>query len=236
MTSLPLVALGFVLGLRHATDTDHVVAVTALVSRERSFRSALALGGFWGLGHMLTLLAIGGAVVACGLVISPHLGLWLEMAVAGMLMLIGAANLRGRSPARRGGHAHGATPASPRTGVPHGGFFAWLRRGGRSLVVGAVHGLAGSAAVALLVLTAERRVLPALGYLVLFGVGTIAGMLLVTATFVVPLRVATTRFASVERAVARATGVLSLAVGLFLAYRIGFVDGLLFGHPAGVRD
>jgi cytochrome c biogenesis protein CcdA len=220
---VPLVALGFVLGLRHATDSDHVVAVTALVSRERSFRSALALGGCWGLGHMLTLLAIGGAVVACGLVIPPQLGLWLEMAVAVMLVLLGAANLGALSAPR-------AEPS--RDGAARGGLGAWLRRGSRSLVVGAVHGLAGSAAVTLLVLTAERRVLPALGYLALFGAGTVLGMLLVTATFVIPLRAATTRFASLERAVARATGVLSLAVGLFLAYRIGFVDGLLFGHPA----
>lgn len=234
MTPLPLVALGFVLGVRHATDTDHVVAVTALVSRERSFRSALALGGFWGLGHMLTLLAIGGAIVACGLVIPRHVGLWLEMTVAVMLVLLGAANLGARA-AVRTQPPHGAVPTS-RKGAPRGALGVWLRRGSRSLVVGAVHGLAGSAAVALLVLTAERRVLPALGYLALFGAGTILGMLLVTATFVVPLRVATTRFASLERAIARATGVLSVAVGLFLAYRIGFVDGLLFGHAAAVSD
>jgi cytochrome c biogenesis protein CcdA len=226
VTPVPLVALGFVLGVRHATDTDHVVAVTALVSRERSFRSALALGGFWGLGHMLTLLVIGGAIVACGLVIPPHVGLWLEMAVAVMLVLLGAANL-GVSSAVTAARARGE---APRDGFAHGGLGGWLRRGSRSLVVGAVHGLAGSAAVALLVLTAERRVLPALGYLALFGAGTVLGMLLVTATFAVPLRVATARFASLERAVARATGLLSLAVGLFLAYRIGFVDGLLFGH------
>ncbi len=227
---MPLVALGFVLGLRHATDTDHVVAVTALVSRERSFGSALALGGFWGLGHMLTLLAIGGAIVACGLVIPPQVGLWLEMAVAVMLVLLGAANLGARAAARAEPVQAAAAPS--RDAAARAGFGVWLRRGSRSLVVGAVHGLAGSAAVALLVLTAERRVLPALGYLALFGAGTVLGMLLVTATFVVPLRVATARFASLERAVARATGVLSVVVGLFLAYRIGFVDGLLFGHPA----
>jgi high-affinity nickel-transport protein len=233
VTLIPLVALGFVLGLRHATDTDHVVAVTALVSRERSFRSALALGGFWGLGHMLTLLAVGGAVVACGLVIPPHVGLWLEMAVAVMLVLVGAANL-GALAARAAepGHASADLGALTRKG----GLVAWLRRGSRSLAVGAVHGLAGSAAVALLVLTAERRVLPALGYLVLFGVGTIAGMLLVTASFALPLRAASSRFASLERGVARATGVLSVAVGLFLAYRIGFVDGLLFGHAGPLSD
>ncbi len=238
VTSVPLLALGFVLGVRHASDTDHVVAVTALVSRERSFRAALSLGAFWGVGHMLTLLAIGGAIVACGLVVPPRVGLSLEMGVAIMLVVLGVANLRALSE-RRGASPRASAPeprARAHAAKPARGLAAAEQRGARSLVVGAVHGLAGSAAVALLVLAAERRVLPALGYLALFGAGTITGMLLVTAAFVVPLRAAAARFASAERTVARATGVLSLAVGLFLAYRVGFVDGLLLGGLGAVRD
>jgi hypothetical protein len=210
MSPLAVLALGFVLGLRHATDADHVVAVTTLVSRERSARSALTLGAAWGVGHGATLLLVGGAMVAFGLVVPPRVGLSLELAVALMLMLLGAWNLRG-----------GTTPAGA------------LAPGGapRSLAVGVVHGLAGSAALALLALTTLKSVLVGLGYLAVFGLGTVAGMLLVTAALALPLRLATTRFFTAERLMARATGMLSIALGLFIAYRIGFVDGLLLGDP-----
>jgi high-affinity nickel-transport protein len=233
VTLFAVLALGFVLGLRHATDADHVVAMTALVGRDRSARSALALGAFWGLGHSLTLLCVGGAIDVFGLVIPPGLGLSLEMFVAVMLILLGALNLTG------GAERFGAVPPRfepPLRGAGARSALATLRRGARPLAVGVVHGLAGSAAVALLVLTTLRNARSAFAYLAVFGAGTIAGMMLVTAMLAVPLRLATGRFASAERILARATGVLSLLFGLFLAYRIGFVDGLLLGDPKWTPD
>ena len=225
---MALLALGFLLGLRHATDADHVVAVTTLVSRERSSRAALVLGAAWGLGHTLTLVVVGGAIVLFGIVIPPRLGLSLEMSVALMLIVLGAANLRrgvaGAAPHR---HVSAAAPGSWAARVR-----GLLRRGSRSLAIGVVHGLAGSAAVALLVLASVGRQHSALAYLAVFGVGTVAGMVLLTATLALPLRLAAARFASAERFMARTTGALSLVFGLFLAYRIGFVDGLLLGASA----
>lgn len=228
MTLLALLALGFLLGLRHATDADHVVAVTTLVSRERSSRAALVLGAAWGLGHTLTLVVVGGAIVLFGIVIPPRLGLSLEMSVALMLILLGAANLK-RSVAPVAPHSQ-ATPAGGATWAAR--LAGLVRRGSRSLAVGVVHGLAGSAAVALLVLATVGRQHSAFIYLAVFGVGTVAGMLLLTATLAVPLKLAAARFASAERFMARTTGALSLAFGLFLAYRIGFVDGLLLDATA----
>ena len=216
MTPIAVLALGFVLGLRHATDADHVVAVTALVARERSPRSAMALGAFWGLGHTVTILIVGGAIIVFGLVIPPRLGLSLEMSVALMLILLGALNLAG---------------ARERLRAPGPSTLGLVRGASRSLAVGVVHGLAGSAAVALLVLTTLRDAASAVTYLAVFGAGTVAGMMLVTAALAVPLRLAAERFAAAERLMARATGALSIAFGLFLAYRIGFVDGLLLGDP-----
>jgi hypothetical protein len=223
VTWLALLAFGFLLGLRHATDADHVVAVTTLVSRERSSRAALLLGAAWGLGHTLTLVAVGGAIVFFGIVIPPRLGLSLEMSVALMLILLGAANLRS-----------GGARAISQAIVAADGGVGWVarltglaRRGARSLLVGVVHGLAGSAAVALLVLASVGRQHSAAAYLAVFGVGTVAGMLLLTAVLSLPLKLAAARFASAERLLARTTGAVSLAFGLFLAYRIGFVDGLL---------
>ena len=148
--ALTAIALGALLGLRHATDTDHVVAVTAIASREKSLGRAAWIGALWGIGHTLTLVVVGGAIVAFRLVIPPRVGLGLEFGVALMLILLGFANLR----------AH--------DGAPH------ERAGARPFLVGLVHGLAGSAAVALLVLATIRGTVEALAYLFVFGVGTIA--------------------------------------------------------------
>ena len=95
--ALTAIALGALLGLRHATDADHVVAVTAIVARERKLSRAAWVGALWGIGHTLTLLVVGGAIVAFRLVIPPRVGLGLEFGVALMLILLGYANLRARN-------------------------------------------------------------------------------------------------------------------------------------------
>ena len=212
-----LLVLGFVLGLRHATDADHVVAVGAITSRERSLRSALWIGASWGLGHALTVLVVGGAIVLFGLVIPPRVGLGMEFSVALMLIVLGVVNLRG---ALRHLHqaAHGERVAAAPASLPPGAL--------RAIGVGIVHGLAGSAAVALLVLASITDVKFALVYLAVFGVGTILGMMTLTSVLALPVAFAAERFERVHRGLARAAGLLSVAFGLFLSYRIGFVEGL----------
>lgn len=217
-----ILALGFVLGMRHATDPDHVVAVSAIVAREKTLRAAAPVGALWGVGHTLTILLVGGAVLVFGVVIPPRLGLGMEFSVALMLMLLGALNVRRvwvESRARREErHEH----------LHHGD-----RRlsAARALVVGVVHGLAGSAAVALLVLGAIREVWWGVCYLVVFGAGTIAGMLLVTVSMAWPIVAAGQRFSGLHRALGGLTGLASLGFGALLAYRIGFVDGLFAATP-----
>ena len=93
-TLLSILFLGFFLGMRHATDTDHVIAVTTIVSRQRHIGEAALTGIFWGIGHSLTLLVVGGAIILFGLVIPERLGLSFEFCVALMLILLGALNLR----------------------------------------------------------------------------------------------------------------------------------------------
>jgi high-affinity nickel-transport protein len=212
-----LLVLGFVLGLRHATDADHVVAVGAITSRERSLRSALWIGASWGLGHALTVLVVGGAIVLFGLVIPPRVGLGMEFSVALMLIALGVVNLRGAlRHLHETAHADRSKPAP--ASVPPGAL--------RAVGVGIVHGLAGSAAVALLVLASITDPKFALVYLAVFGIGTILGMMTLTSALALPVAFAGDRFERMHRGLARAAGVLSVAVGLFLAYRIGFVDGL----------
>lgn len=192
---LPILLVGFVLGVRHATDADHVVAVAALVSRERRATAASKLGAMWGAGHMLTVMLVGGAIIGFGLVLPPRVALSLELAVGVMLVGLGAFNL-----------AVPANGAAPRTAA-------------RSFGVGVVHGLAGSAAIALLMLATIRDPRWAVAYLALFGVGTVAGMTIITSALALPLLFAA-RKDRLRAALPRLAGVLSVAFGCFVIYRI----------------
>ncbi|APR86625.1 Nickel transporter UreH [Minicystis rosea] len=222
MTLPSMLVLGFILGMKHATDADHVVAVTTIVSRDRSLRGAARIGSLWGAGHTLTVLLVGGAIILFGLVIPPRLGLALELAVGVMLVVLGALALRSNAH----DEAHGALARADRRLQGRWGYAAL-----RPLLVGVVHGLAGSAAVALLVLGSIRDPRWAVAYLGVFGVGTVAGMVLLSLMLAVPLSAASGAFARAGRWMAVAAGVASVALGLFLVYRIGFVDGLFTSTP-----
>jgi high-affinity nickel-transport protein len=209
MTPLLLLALGtsFALGLRHATDPDHVVAVTTVVSQERSLAQAARIGALWGVGHTLTILTVGGAIVLFKLAFTPRLGLSLELVVAGMLVVLGVLNLLDVRIASR----------SLATARP--------------LFVGVVHGLAGSAGATLLILPLIADPRWAAGYLLVFGAGTIAGMALMTLAIAAPSVYAAARVDAFQRWIRVASGALSVGFGLYMAHRIGFVDGLFTGAP-----
>jgi high-affinity nickel permease len=231
MSLLSILVLGLFLGMRHATDADHVVAVTTIVSRERSPRGAMLVGALWGAGHTLTILIVGGAIVLFGLVIPPHIGLSMEFSVALMLIVLGTMNATGVMQ-RIDELAHAAHAADqPERVLAAEPAAKARRRPWRSFVVGVVHGLAGSAAVALLVLTTLRDASWALLYLAVFGAGTLLGMMLLTTAMALPVLMASRRFMSFEQGVARFTGWVSIGFGVFLAYKIGFVDGLFTGAP-----
>jgi ABC-type nickel/cobalt efflux system permease component RcnA len=255
MTALvSILALGFFLGMRHATDSDHVIAVSTIVSRERDVRHAATIGMFWGIGHSITLLVVGGAMVVFGVVIPQRLGLSLELCVALMLIVLGVLNLRVALRTFRAKsmltlrqyhdhpHCHGDyIHAHPHGHAPetHGHSDESVpparldRRFGRSkayralrpTIIGIVHGLAGSAAVALLVLPIIREPLWALMYLLVFGAGTIAGMMLITTAIAVPFS-CSARFQFVHRHLGAVAGVVSFSFGLFLVYQIGFINKL----------
>jgi len=226
MGLLSILALGFFLGMRHATDSDHVVAVTTIVSREKSVLSASLVGAFWGLGHTLTILLVGGAIILFGVVLPARVGLTMEFSVALMLVVLGVLNVAGfRRDVRaiEAAHHDGAADKPSEAGL---GRYQALR----SLVVGTVHGLAGSAAVALLVLATIRNAGWGMLYLLLFGAGTVAGMMLITSALAVPLAYSARRLAW-GRHLGWMTGLLSVGFGLFLVYQIGFVDGLFNAAP-----
>ncbi len=234
MLSLPSILLiGFLLGVRHATDPDHVVAVTTLVAREKTLRTAAPIGVVWGLGHTATIVVVGGAIVVFGVVIPPRLGLTMELSVGVMLILLGGLNLaaavRQRKARAQGADHESVDPALARLDRRFARSSAY--RLARPPVTGIVHGLAGSAAVALLVVGTIRDPAWAIIYLAVFGVGTIAGMCLITTAMAMPFAYAAPRFARLHSGLGLASGIVSVAFGLFVVYQLGFVQGLFTDYP-----
>ena len=231
---LTIIGIGFLLGMRHATDPDHVIAVSTVVTREHDVKRSAWIGIAWGIGHTLTILAVGGAIIVFRLTLSPRIGLSLELAVAAMLIFLGLRNVKGmfgnvvRRPADAAlphPHEHPHIEA-----VDH--WFARFKAYElvRPLVVGIVHGLAGSAAIALLVLSTISNLRWAVTYLAVFGLGTVLGMMLITLMIGSTFAYGQRRFSQIGRHFAVAAGVISLAFGVFIAYQIGFVNGLFTGN------
>ena len=258
-----LLLLGFFLGMRHATDADHVIAIATIVSRQRTLRGSVLIGAAWGIGHTLTILAVGSAIILFGVVIPARVGLAMELAVGIMLVILGLLTLTGMGrvlrdaiapgrPLLEHAHAHGHDLAVHDHAHAHGDYvhqhahghdardhghpadqtplarldrtlgalslYQWLR----PLVVGIVHGLAGSAAVALLVLAAVRDPTWAIAYLLLLGAGTVAGMMLITVALAAPFAFSWSRLPRFNWQLRVASGLISLGFGLLLIYEIGF--------------
>jgi hypothetical protein len=275
-TSAPLgiALLGLLMGMRHATDPDHVIAVTTILSREQRFAAATRIGIVWGFGHTLTVLAVGALIIVFKVAIPTRIGLAMEFAVAIVLILLGvgaAAQLIQRIVLRMSGatltsavpmtvhshpHSHGKgvfqhSHAHPHSDEPNSpGFpdvempehdhllpaqamssFSARRPLLRSFGVGLVHGLAGSAAIALLVLSAIPQPLWATVYLVIFCLGTIIGMGLITTAIATPFLIASRRVSWLHQGFITSSGLLSFGFGLFLAYQLGVVDHLFGTIP-----
>jgi ABC-type nickel/cobalt efflux system permease component RcnA len=241
---LSIIALGFLIGMRHATDPDHIIAVSTIVSRERSTWHGALIGAIWGLGHSLTILVVGGGIILLKWVIPTALSLSIELCVGIMLILLGVWNVAALLPQRsqdsqrkiRRGHSHvknehtyavhtdggltlqntsaAASPNYPSRGSGGLSLYQLLR----PLIVGVVHGLAGSSTVALLVLvTINERW--AMLYLGTFALGTVAGMMVITSAIAFPFA-RKEKSPQIDFRFRVAAGIISIGFGVFMVHQI----------------
>jgi ABC-type nickel/cobalt efflux system permease component RcnA len=228
--------LGLLLGLRHALDADHVAAVTTIAGGRGGLRQSALVGLAWGLGHALSLAIVGGTLLALRVEMPGRVSRLFELAVALMLIGLGAAALAGLLRHRLHVHEHehdGAVHAHLHFhAAPHGEGSHHrhphpLRRALRPFLVGGLHGLAGTGALVLLVMTTLPTVLLGLVYLGVFGAGSVAGMVLVSLAIGAPLAIASRRAGRLYGLLRAAAGLGSLGLGLRLAWTIGVEQGLL---------
>jgi ABC-type nickel/cobalt efflux system permease component RcnA len=238
--ALALLGLGLVFGLKHATEVDHVVAVSTIVSEHRSvFRSAL-VGGLWGVGHTTALLVVGFVVLVFRAAIPAPIANWLEFGVALMIIGLGLLAmtrvLRRRSDVHLHKHSHDGQShvhihfheAATRhgEGQPSTHTHAVSAIGIKPVLVGTMHGLAGSGALTLLVLTQIKSAWLGLLYLAIFGVGSIVGMLLMSGLIGLPFALTSRNLSGLHHRLQAAAAGLSIAFGLWYAYQTGLASGL----------
>lgn len=226
-----LMGLGLVFGLKHATEIDHVVAVSTVVSEHRSVWRSSLVGALWGAGHTLSLVVVGVIVLVFRVAIPQSVASWLEFGVALMIIALGVLTvtrvLRRRSDVHVHRHSHDGESHVHihfhEHGTDHAAAHSHVisKLGLKPLVVGAMHGLAGSAALSLLVLTQVPSVSLGLVYLGVFGLGSTAGMVLMSALIGLPFALSGHRLSGVSHGLQTAAGVLSVAFGLWYAYHVG---------------
>jgi sulfite exporter TauE/SafE len=231
LTTFSVLLIGFVLGLQHAVEADHLAAVSTIVSEKKNLWTASLVGGMWGIGHTISLFAVGALVIFLKLQISETIETKLEVLVGGMLVLLGLNALRKLFTAEKvhvHTHEHGArehvhihSHAREQAEASHHRFSA------RSIAIGMVHGLAGSAALMLLVVPTIASPALALLYILIFGIGSIGGMMAMSTLLGLPLQLTAERFKRAHSVVCALAACFSLGFGIFLAYEIGFVEGLL---------
>ncbi len=231
MTALSILLVGLMVGMQHATEADHLAAVATLATRQTSLARTLRQGVAWGIGHTLTLMVFAGSVLLLGRAISPGLEQALETAVGIMLMVHGADVLRRlvrdrvhfhvhrHGPATTHLHAHSHRGEADHAQSTHRHEHAkqWPMR---ALAVGMMHGLAGSAALVMLSMQSVPSVPLGLGYIAIFGVGSIVGMAQLSVVVAVPMRLSAPHLTRMHRAINALVGLFSCALGVFMLVEI----------------
>src|ERR1700688_383512 len=219
-----ILGIGFLLGMQHALEADHIAAVSSIAARRTDIRDIVKHGLTWGLGHTLTLFVFAGAAILLGHAIPEHLARPIETAVGVMLVGLGAHVLwrlwrdrvhfhthrHGDGTAHVHAHSHaGETAPHARAPHLHAHGFRW-----RTLLVGLMHGMAGSAALLVLAVSQASSVAVGLGYVALFGIGSMLGMGALSAVIAVPIAVSARWLTFANRGLQAAVGIVTVAIGI----------------------
>ena len=238
MDLLTILAVGLVFGLKHATEVDHVVAVSTIVSQQRNVWRSTLVGAMWGAGHTASLLITGVIVLSLRIAIPERVSNWLEFCVALMIIGLGAIalwrSLLKRNDVHVHEHSHDGvshvhihfheSETRHQKARPHS--HALSAVGLKPVLVGAAHGLAGSGALTLLVLTQIQSAWVGFFYLAVFGVGSVIGMMLMSGLIGLPFALTARNVGRVHRHLQTTAAGLSIAFGLWYAYETGFSSGL----------
>ncbi len=219
-----LLGVGFLLGLKHAVEADHLAAVSTIVAERRSLLGSAMVGGFWGIGHTITLLFIGALVIFFKFSISETLESKLEALVGAMLVILGLNTLRRLLKKEKihvhshdhdgHKHTHLHTHEDEKKEKTH----HFAKFSPRSLLIGMIHGLAGSAALMLLIVPTIDSAGIAMIYILVFGIGSVGGMMLMSVLIGLPLHFTAQRFAAFNKTLIGFAGALSLCLGVFIVY------------------
>lgn len=222
LTTTSVLLLGFVLGLHHAIEADHLAAVTAIVSEKKNVFTASIVGGLWGVGHTISLFIVGLIVIFLKLQISESVESKLEGIVGVMLVALGVNaiyKLVRSDKVHAHKHSHGdVTHTHLHTHGEDEAAESHHRLSPRSVLVGMVHGLAGSAALMLMIVPLIPSALVALLYIVIFGVGSIAGMMAMSLLIGLPFHFTSSRFKLLNSGIRVAAGLFSLILGASIIY------------------
>ncbi|MEP6789675.1 MAG: urease accessory protein [Acidobacteriota bacterium] len=233
-SSFAILGFGFLLGLKHATEADHLAAVSTMVSERRSMWGSALVGGLWGLGHTISLFIAGVFVLLLNFQISESTERWLEFCVGIMLTLLGLNVVRKLATGgsfhfhvhEHGEHEHVHPHIHAAAEVDAAHTHHGLTFSPRALIIGMVHGLAGSAALMLLVIPTIPSRTVGLLYIVIFGVGSIGGMMIMSFLVSLPFHFTASRFNRFNQVLQGCAGIVSIALGLMIMYEKGTDVGL----------
>ncbi len=222
-SELYILSAGFILGIQHAFDADHVVAVSTIVSENKNLLKSSLLGALWGLGHTFTLLLAGIAVLFLKLAIPAGIAPYLEMLVGFMLVALGS--LTAYRALSKKLHEHSHYHGKQKHMHLHDEH-SHSSHEKRSFIVGMVHGLAGSAALMLLVLGTVKSQLQGILYIGLFGLGSVTSMMIVTTILGLPFAVTAAKFEKFNTLIRLSAGIIGILLGSFIVYEIVITQGL----------
>lgn len=218
ITLFSVLAIGFLLGIKHAIEPDHVIAVSTIASKSRKLWDASLAGVFWGIGHTATLFTIGIILILMKDDISHKWSMSLEFLVGIMLVYLGITSFLSSRKNKQHAHLQEEHSENDQLNKRELSYF-------KSLFIGFVHGLAGSAAMVLLTMSAVDSVWQGSLYILIFGVGTTIGMLVFTTILGIPFVLSKKRF-TLSRSLIMFTATISVLFGIYYMYNLGFTEGL----------